>query len=362
MMAERVIVSAPGRICLFGEHQDFLGLPVIACPIDLDIRITATPRADSSFHIEMADIGETDEFDATAPLAYRHERDYVRSATNILRRQGLQITRCYDCTINGTIPINAGAASSSALTVAWITLLLNTQDHGLPMRPVDIASWAYEAEVVEFDEPGGMMDHYTSALGGLLYIETNPPISVQQLPAELDSFVVGESLVPKETTAVLRESRQAVAEGLDILRRRLSDFDFRTTPREQAQPLFSEMRAEVRRRIEAQFINRDLCQQARQLLSQPTFDQEQLGELLLEHQRQLRDGIGVSHPKLDTLIEASRQAGALGGKLNGSGGGGTMFAYAPDRQQEVKEAIDAAGGRGQIVSVRGGVSVTVDGA
>ncbi len=30
-------VTAPGRICLFGEHQDFLGLPVIACAIELGI-------------------------------------------------------------------------------------------------------------------------------------------------------------------------------------------------------------------------------------------------------------------------------------------------------------------------------------
>jgi len=32
-MTERLTVTAPGRICLFGEHQDFLGLAVIAAAI-----------------------------------------------------------------------------------------------------------------------------------------------------------------------------------------------------------------------------------------------------------------------------------------------------------------------------------------
>ncbi len=31
---KHIRVTAPGRICLFGEHQDFLGLPVIACAIE----------------------------------------------------------------------------------------------------------------------------------------------------------------------------------------------------------------------------------------------------------------------------------------------------------------------------------------
>ena len=78
--------------------------------------------------------------------------------------------------------------------------------------------------------------------------------------------------------------------------------------------------------------------------------------MLYQHQVQLRDGVGVSHPRLDDLIDAAMSAGALGGKLNGSGCGGAMFAYAPGRQQEVKEAIDRAGGKGFIISLRGGVT------
>ncbi|MFC1564948.1 galactokinase family protein, partial [candidate division KSB1 bacterium] len=43
-MLEKLIVSAPGRICLFGEHQDYLGLPVIAAAIGLRISVSGERR------------------------------------------------------------------------------------------------------------------------------------------------------------------------------------------------------------------------------------------------------------------------------------------------------------------------------
>ena len=39
-------ISTPGRICLFGEHQDYLGLPVIAMAISLRVRIVGKKRKD----------------------------------------------------------------------------------------------------------------------------------------------------------------------------------------------------------------------------------------------------------------------------------------------------------------------------
>ena len=52
-------VSTPGRICLFGEHQDYLLLPVIACAISQRITITGSKRMGGIISIEMPDIGVT---------------------------------------------------------------------------------------------------------------------------------------------------------------------------------------------------------------------------------------------------------------------------------------------------------------
>lgn len=362
-LPDKVTVEAPGRICLFGEHQDFLGLAVIACPISLTIKIVGRPRQDSLFRIQMPDIDDWDEFDGAEEVAYIRERDYIRAATNVLRRAGLSIETGYDCTITGTIPINAGTSSSSALTVAWVAFLLATQRGDVPHSREAIAKFAHQAEVVEFGEPGGMMDHYTSAIGGLLYIDCREPISYEPLAAKLEGFVLGDTRVPKETKDTLRRSREAANEGFRLLAEMIPDFDVRATPLEEVEKYLDRLPEDAARVVGAQLVDRDLCQRARSLLSVVSLDEEgqrQLGKMLLEHQRQLREGIGVSHPKLDELIEAAMDAGALGGKLNGSGMGGCMFAYAPGRQEEVKAAIDEAGGRGYIVSCTGGVRVDIE--
>jgi len=39
-----MIVKAPARICLFGDHQDYLELPVIACAIDKYITVEGKPN------------------------------------------------------------------------------------------------------------------------------------------------------------------------------------------------------------------------------------------------------------------------------------------------------------------------------
>ena len=55
--------SAPGRLCLFGEHQDYLGLPVIAMAINRRCRLDWTPRPDSVIRLTSESMGEVAELD-----------------------------------------------------------------------------------------------------------------------------------------------------------------------------------------------------------------------------------------------------------------------------------------------------------
>jgi len=80
--------------------------------------------------------------------------------------------------------------------------------------------------------------------------------------------VLGDTLVPKNTTGVLGESRAATNEGVAILRERIPGFDFKTTPMGAAEECFGLMEPNVRRRVKANFVDRDLCQEARRMLSQ----------------------------------------------------------------------------------------------
>ena len=51
-------VEAPARICFFGDHQDYLNLPVIAGTIDRFIHIEGKPINKKSFFLELIDIKE----------------------------------------------------------------------------------------------------------------------------------------------------------------------------------------------------------------------------------------------------------------------------------------------------------------
>ncbi|MHA2303177.1 MAG: galactokinase family protein, partial [Candidatus Thorarchaeota archaeon] len=57
---ERFSVRAPGRICLFGEHSDYLGLDVIPAAIDLNIQIQCSRRNDMKVSVNYLDLDEQD--------------------------------------------------------------------------------------------------------------------------------------------------------------------------------------------------------------------------------------------------------------------------------------------------------------
>jgi galactokinase len=100
--------------------------------------------------------------------------------------------------------------------------------------------------------------------------------------------------------------------------------------------------------------NRDFTREARRLLATQPLDHHRLGLLLTEHQMVLRDVQRISTPKIDRMLEAALAAGAYGGKINGSGGGGCMFVYAPENPQAVAEAIERVGGKAYVVTPDGG--------
>jgi galactokinase len=357
----RLCASAPGRICLFGEHQDFLGLPVIAAAVDRRIRIDGTRRGDRQFVVQMPDIDDEDRFEVEGDLPYRQARDYLRSTVNVLRREGMRFEAGYDCVMTSTIPINAGTSSSSAMIVAWTRFLLATQPHDIASDPESIARLAHRAEVLEFNEPGGMMDHFAAAYGGLIFVDTVPPFRAERLPAQLDGFVLADSLQRKKTLEVLRKSKEDVLAGVGVLKENVPDFSLATVAHEEAARWYPRMTPDSARKIAANLANRDLCQQAKAMLAGGQVDPPALGRMLTEHHRHLSEGLQISTPLIDGMLQAALAAGALGGKLNGSGGGGCFFAYAPDNREEVRRACEQAGAEAWQVQIDEGARVKGEG-
>ena len=95
--------------------------------------------------------------------------------------------------------------------------------------------------------------------------------------------------------------------------------------------------------------NRDILRQALAELQSINPHYPLIGRLLTKHNVILRYVFKVSTSEIEAMLEAALNAGALGGKINGAGGGGCMFAYAPKNPEAVAEAIEKVGGKAHIV-------------
>jgi len=350
-------VSTPGRICLFGEHQDYLHLPVIPAAISLRVTIEGIRRPGQSARILLPDIDSEETFSLTGLLPYKRERDYFRSAVNVLRRSGFTFTGGFDCVVHGNIPIRAGTSSSSALVVSWVNFLARMSDQHLALSAGDCARYAVETEVLEFQEPGGMMDQYSTASGGVLYIDFHPEVKVERIDAQLGTLVLGDSGEAKDTKQILARVKNRVHEIVNQLSKGRPDFALRTLTMDRLAQWNDALGREQSELLAGTVRNHMITLEAKQLFTRQPLDHRRIGSLLNEHQVLLRDVLNISTPKIDSMLDAALGAGAYGGKINGSGGGGCMFAYAPEKPEIVAEAIARSGGKAYVVSVDAGTRV-----
>lgn len=211
--------STPGRICLFGEHQDYLGLPVIAAAISLRIQLTArrgfarhgfarrTPNREIVLHLP--DVKRVERFSFVGqPLPYTRKRDYFRSGINVLLREGFTFSTGIEGEVRGAIPINSGTSRSSALLITWLNGLTQLADEPRSLSARRLAELAHAAEVLEFGEPGGTMDHYATAVGNVIYLESQP-VHLTPLRPALGTFVPSDSGEPKDTVGILGRTKYA---------------------------------------------------------------------------------------------------------------------------------------------------------
>jgi len=333
-------IATPGRICLFGDHQDYLGLPVIACAIDRYMHLEARPNDFGVFRIDMPDIAGhrvvtlDDHFEQLKP------GDFFGSGLRFLRRKKILPEQGYDLRIHSDIPINAGTSSSSALMVAWLHFLLSSIPNAPEPTAETLAEWAYQAEVIEHQAPGGKMDQYTIALGDIVMIETNKTLDYQYLPSKINGLVLAESGIPKSTIGVLGDLSGKAKTAITMVKQSVPDFDLASTKRDQIATLEKQIPQSERSYFKAAILNHNITEEAYQLMNIQNTDLAALGVKMYEHHEVLRDLLGLTVPKIDAMIDAAMNAGAYGAKIVGSGGGGSIVAIAPSgKENDIIEAI-----------------------
>ena len=346
------VVSAPGRLCLFGEHQDYLNMPVIAfsLPLSCQIRVTPTTTTQRILVIDVPTLNQTWTYDLNN-LPPRQGKGGVSSTKDADFKPDFALAAIYEalddgwifssgaeCESTTDIPLQAGCSSSSAFCVAWSLVIarLCGKEQELLKNPIRLAHRAHRAEVTHFGAPGGTMDHVTSAVGGLLRIGPDP-WGVEYLTMTESSknscWVVANSGEPKDTLGHLhrcKNARLALLEKLD------GNWD--------ADVSHIHLTKDEKILLSATLVNRDMEAQAAAEWRDGSATSESLGSKMQQHHEALREGLYLSTDKLENLSKASKEAGAYGFKVVGSGGGGCGVAWTNrDMAAKVARAMEDAG-------------------
>jgi galactokinase len=351
----RLVVSAPGRACLFGEHMDWCGYYVIPVAVDMRSFLEVSLNDRPGF----VEVYSYEPFDTYAEYCLRDLRidlksdlRYVGGVLKAMLMEGsikgceslrLRFMRACDVSkLTGDcglkdLPVKKGLSSSAAISVATaaaVDLALNCPEdpEGLFKdcdRLTRYASLAYTGENKVLGINCGQMDQYASAYGGFLFIDCRcEPARVERLNPRIEiPLVVGDTGQGKDTPRILawlggrfRRREREFMEGVEGI------------------------------------VN--VVLEAREELRKDSPDLYKLGELMNLNQHYLARYLKVSSDcpvspnRLDELIKAALDAGALGAKLSGSGGGGAMVALChPDDVDRVAEAIRRVGGYPYVTKV-----------
>jgi galactokinase len=170
-------------------------------------------------------------------------------------------------------------------------------------------------------------------------LESCPTTRLSSINASLKSFVLGNSHQPKDTKLVLANVKVKMLNIIGILTPKHPKFSLQSVSNDDLEGFRQDLDGEQFALLSGTIQNREITFEAKDALDQEPLDHKRIGNLLNRHQVILRDILKISTPKIDRMIDAALKAGAYGAKINGSGGGGCMFAYAPENPEIVAEAI-----------------------
>lgn len=343
-MPNQIISTAPARICLFGDHQDYLQLPIIACAIDRYITIKAEPNVNQTLHVFKHDLNKEDIIDLSAPIK-PVEEDYLRLTLVVLARYNCIPNQGYDVHISGNIPINSGLSSSSALTVAWVQFLIEAFGINEAVSSMLIARLAYEIEVVEQKTSGGKMDQYSISLGHKIYMDTNTD-AISTFPNTLEGMIVGDSGEGKDTIGTLSHLKGDAWKSINEVKVKYPDFEIATMNISELEQFMSFVSKDLQPTFEAAVLNYSITKNAEKAFLETKIDYSYIGDLMNQHHRLLRDNLLITTPKIDAMINAALGAGAYGAKIVGSGKGGCIVTLASKEHQEnIIKVIKNAGAK-----------------
>jgi galactokinase len=337
-----LVVRAPGRVNLIGEHTDYNDGFVLPCAIDYQTLVAVRPRSDRTVRVVAADAGDAiDEFRLDHAITQRTDApwaNYVRGVAVMLQERGL-VLRGAEMAIAGNVPQGAGLSSSAALEVAVAQAFKSL--HGLnDLSLTDLALIAQRAENRFVGCQCGVMDQLISARGeqGHALLIDCRSLHTQAVPLPEDlAVVIVESRVTRGLVGseynLRREQCEAAARHCGV--KALRDLDLPTLASRA-----NGFDATVYRRARHVITENARTVEAAQALAANHLPR--LGELMAQSHVSMRDDFEITVPALDQLVALLQSViGTQGGaRMTGGGFGGCAVALLPQSMvATVREAV-----------------------
>ncbi|MDG1791858.1 MAG: galactokinase family protein [Flavobacteriaceae bacterium] len=327
-----MISKAPARICLFGDHQDYLGLPVIACAINKYMLVEGVPNNTNYLLFSLIDIDQVIKINLNEDFSVLKKGDHIRHVIKTLKKNNINIDKGYDIKISSDIFINAGISSSSALTVALIGFFIKIFDSKKNSEEF-VAELAYQSEVVEQGGSGGRMDQYSISIGNTIFLETKTAFNYKKLNNPFKNFIIANSGVKKKTDLVLKNLKSKTISSIENIRLNNPNFNLNEISVSDVNKYENQMNKTSFRYFKAAVENHSITQAAFLELKKRNPNLYKLGVLMNRHHSILKNDLSITVPLIDKMIDLAFENGAYGAKIIGSGGGGSILILSNEKDE-----------------------------
>ena len=334
--APELLVSAPGRVNLIGEHTDYNDGFVLPVAIDKKIIIGGSRRADDVVRLYSLNFGEFQEFSISSLVKQNTWSDYVKGVVSELLQDGHHL-RGFNAVLEGNVPRASGLSSSAAIEVA--SAFFMAQMFQLSMSGEEMAKLCQRAENRFVGVNCGIMDQFISRLGKLghaLLIDCRD-LRYQLVPFEVEgcSIVMCNSNVKRQLVdSAYNERRSQCEEGVRLLKAKLPAIAaLRDVTSAQLHAHAALLPPLTFQRCRHVVTENERVTQAVEALNANNI--VRFGELLNQSHESLRDDYQVSCKELDMLVELARSVnGTIGSRMTGAGFGGCTVSLVKDSAVE----------------------------
>jgi D-glycero-alpha-D-manno-heptose-7-phosphate kinase len=312
-----VHAKAPLRLSFAGGGTDVapfparLGGAVLSATISRYAYASLRVRGDRQISVKSLDYGLAVQFGMDEPIIFDGNLDLPKAA---VRRMSDRDLGGLDLFLHSDAPPGSGLGASSAMVVALVGLL--QEQCRSTLTDFEVAALAHTLEREDLGIAGGLQDHYAATFGGFNYIEFHAEhVVVNPLRVSPETINELEHNMLLVYTGRTRVSDQIIADQTD----RLVSGDADT--------------------LDALIAQKDLARAMKDALLRRQHNH--FGELLDEAWKQKqRLSPRITTPYIDEAYDAAIQAGAIGGKVTGAGGGGYMVFYCEfDRRHTVADSL-----------------------